>query len=231
MKIWKSSLCLVGFAVIMLSCFTASASSITDGTNDIWHWTQTGTTWSWVGNVGNKPNIDITEVSYSVNDNKITISLQVSGDIQTSDKITYWVFFNTTDTQYWLSYMNGTGGGFGMKDVFNITSVENVTISGGTLSVVLDVVGDTTKVDLWGYAWEYTTTFGDITNEWWGDWVPNEKFTQAPDDGSDDTDGDDDTDGTQDSDDSTGGKGTPGFEVIVFIAAVAVTLLLLRRRQ
>ena len=222
MKLRKSSMCLVGFAVILLSCFTASASSITDGTNDIWHWAQTGTTWSWVGNVGNKPNIDITEVSYSVNDNKITISLQVSGDIQTSDKVVYWVYYNSTDTQYWLSYTNGSGSGFGMKGM-NFTSEQNVTISDGKLSVVLDTLGDTSKVDLWGYAWEYTTTPGSQTGEWWGDWAPNEKFTYNT-----GTPGDNETPG---NDSSSPEKKTPGFEVVAVIAAVAIALILVRRRQ
>jgi len=222
MKLRKSSMCLVGFAVLVLSCFTASASSITDGTNDIWHWTQTGTTWSWVGNVGNKPNIDITEVSYSVNDNKITISLQVSGDIQTSDKVVYWVFYNSTDTQYWLSYTNDSGNGFGMKGI-NFTSEQNVTISDGKLSVVLDALGDTSKVDLWGYAWEYTTTLGSQTGEWWGDWAPNEKFTHDT-----GTPGDSETPG---NDSSPPEKKTPGFEVVAVIAAVAIALILIRRHQ
>ena len=221
MKLWKSSICLVGFAVLVLSCFTASAASINDGTNDIWHWAQSGTAWSWGGNVGNKPNIDITEVSYSVNENKITISLQVSGDIQTSDKVVYWVFYNSTDTQYWLSYTNGSGSGFGMKGM-NFTSEQNVTISGGKLSVVLDALGDTSKVDLWGWAVEYTTLGSQTTNEWWGDWAPNEKFTYDT-----GTPGDNIPPG---NDSSPPEKKTPGFEVVAVIAAVAIALIFVRRR-
>jgi PGF-CTERM protein len=227
MKLRKSSMCLVGFAVLVLSCFTASASSITDGTNDIWHWAQTGTTWSWVGNVGNKPNIDITEVSYSVNDNKITISLQVSGDIQTSDKVVYWVYYNSTDTHYLLSYSNGNGMGTGLKGtnftLENYTYEQNVTISGGKLSVVLNALGDTSKVELWGFAQEYTITSGDTMNEYWGDWAPNEKFTYDT-----GTPGDNETPG---NDSSPSEKKTPGFEVVAVIAAVAIALILVRRRQ
>jgi len=70
--------------ILLGSCFTVAATSISDGTGDIWHWAQTGTSWSWQGNVGNKPNIDITEVSYTVEENKITLKLEVAGDIQTS---------------------------------------------------------------------------------------------------------------------------------------------------
>jgi PGF-CTERM protein len=228
MKLWKSSICVASIAVIILSCSTASATTINDGTGDIWHWTQSGTTWAWVGNVGNKPNIDITEVSYVVSGDKITIALKVSGSIQNSENVVYVVYYNSTDSHYVLNYMNGNGGGAGYRGetmtLGNFSMTQNVTISGGTLSVVLDVVGDTSKVDLWGSAMEYTTS-GDTMAEWWGDWAPNEKFTQAPDDGSDDTDG------TQDGDNSTGEKGTPGFEVVLVIAAVSIALLFLRRRR
>jgi PKD repeat protein len=61
-----------------------------------------------------------------------------------------------------------------MKEM-NITSTEDFSISGNTISVVLDALGDTSEVELWGYAVEYTET-GDVTSEWWGDWVPNEEF-------------------------------------------------------
>jgi hypothetical protein len=228
MKLLKSSIVIIGLTVILGSCFTAAATSISDGTNDVWHWAQSlsGTGWSWQGNVGNKPNIDITEVSYTVNQDKITLSLKVSGVIQTSDKVVYWVYYNSTDTTYWLSYTNGSGGGFGMKGVMNITSVDNVTISGDTLSVILDVLGDTSKVELWGYAVEYTTTVGDQTNEWWGDWAPNEKFAYNT--GTDGTDG---TDGTPKDNESGSKTKTPGFELVLVLAAVAVALIILRKRR
>lgn len=230
MNIWKSSMCIVVLAVLVLSCMTASATSIDDGTGDIWHWQQSGTSWSWIGNVGNKPNIDIKEVSYEVNGNNITLKMEVAGSIQDAEKIAYYLWYNSTDSVYMLSYANGKGSGFGWKGM-NFTNEENITVSGDTLSVVLDVLGDTSKVELWGMAVEYTTTLGDQTNEWWGDWVPNEKFTYAPDSGGNDDAGGNDTDGGSNGDDSSGDKGTPGFEMIVVLAAVAVALLFLRRRR
>ena len=124
-----------------------------------------------------------------------------------------------------LSYMNGEGAGFGMKGM-NFTSEQNVTVSGDTLSVVLDVLGDTSKVELWGYAVEYTTTFGDQMNEWWGDWAPNDKFVgEVVDDGT----GDDGTDETDDGDEPQ--PSTPGFEVLAVLVASGVALLLLRKRR
>ena len=228
------NIAIVGLIVLLCSsCYTAAAESVSDGTGDVYHWSQTGTAWSWSANIANKPDIDITEISYTVHDNKITLKLEVSGQIQTSDNFAYWVYYNTTDSMYWLTYVNGTGFGMGMNllQFMNTTSSENVTISGNSISVDLDVVGDTTDVELWGWAAEYT---GDsqITSEWWGDWAPNSKFT-----GTDDTSGDtgdhtgDDTGGDENASGDTSQPSTPGFELIAVIAAVAVALILLKRRR
>jgi len=221
MKLRKSSMCLVGIAALMLSCFTASASSITDGTNDIWHWAQSGTAWSWGGNVGNKPNIDITEVSYSANENKLTLTLEVKGTIQSSEKIFYYAYYNSTDTKYTLIWSNASGYGWAIKEG-SFGQGQNLTVSEDKISVEFNVLGDTSKVDLWAYAVEYTTLGSQTTNEWWGDWAPNEKFTYDT-----GTPGDNVNPG---NDSSPPEKKTPGFEVVAVIAAVAIALILVRRR-
>jgi len=218
---------MISLLILLGSSFTAAATTISDGTGDVWHWYYTGTAGSWGGNVGNKPNIDISEISYTVNNNKITLSLKVVGTIQTSDKLVYWVYYNTTDATYWMSYTNGTGTGFGMKKTgMNITSSENLTISGNTLSVVLDALGDTSQVELWGWAAEYTT-FGDVAAEWWGDWAPNSKLPFTPGTGGNTGNN---TSGDNTSGNNTGTK-TPGFEVIPVIAAISIAAILLRRRR
>ena len=223
MKLWKSSMCLVGIAALVLSCFTVSAANITeDGTNDIWHYAQSGTTWSWGGNVGDKSYIDITEVSYSVNENKLILMLKVDGTIQSSEKVIYYAFYNSTDTQYSLVWSNGTGYGWAIKEG-SYDPGQNITVSVGKISVEFNVLGDTSDVELWGYAVEYTTLGSQTTNEWWGDWAPDEKFTYDT-----GTPGDDQTPG---NDSSSPEKKTPGFEVVPVIAAVAIALILLRRRR
>jgi len=221
MKLRKSSMCLVGFAILVLSCFTASASSITDGTNDIWHWAQSGTAWSWGGNVGNKPNIDITEVSYSVNENKLTLALEVQGPIQSSEKIFYYAYYNSTDTQYTLIWTNGTGYGMAIKEG-SFDQGQNLTVTEDKISIEFNVLGDTSNVEFWAHAVEYTTLGGPTINEYWGDWAPNEKFAY-------DT-GTPGVDETPDNDSSPPEKKTPGFEVVAVIAAVAIALILVRRR-
>jgi hypothetical protein len=231
-KLRNYGIVLISLLVLLGSCFTAAATSIDDGTSDVWHWTFTFTGGRWDGNIGNKPNIDIKEISYSVNDNKITLKMEVSGEIQTSDKIAYMVYYNTTDTTYQMSYSNGTGGGFGMnQENMDIRATENVSVSGDTFSVVLDVIGDTSKVDLWGYAAEYSS-YGDLSAEWWGDWAPNEKFLfDTGTDGTDGTNGTDGTDGGLDDKESGSDKKTPGFELVLVLAAVAVVFIVLRKRR
>ena len=226
------NIAIVGLIVLLCSsCYTAAAESVSDGTGDVYHWSQTGTAWSWSANIANKPDIDITKISYTVDAGKITLKMEVAGSIQTSDKIGYYVWFNTTDAVYMLSYMNDTGTGFGWGTSGMNFTQGNVTVSGNTLSAVLDALGDTTDVELWGWAAEYTV-FGDTTAEWWGDWAPNSKFT-----GTDDTSGDtgdhtgDDTGGDENASGDTSQPSTPGFELIAVIAAVAVALILLKRRR
>jgi hypothetical protein len=232
MKLRSYGIVIVSLLVLLGSCFTAAATSISDGTGDIWHWAQTGTSWSWQGNVGNKPNIDITEVSYTVNEDKITLSLKVSGTIQTSDKVGYYLWYNSTDSQYTLIYSNGTGVAYGINggDFMNSSYAQNVTVLGNTLSAVLNVVGDTSKVELWGYAVEYTTTAMDQYSEWWGDWAPNEKFTYDTGTGGSSSSGG--TNGTTpDNNGSSPQSNTPGFEIILVIAAIAIALVLIRKRR
>jgi hypothetical protein len=230
MKLRSYGIVIVSLLILLGSCFTAAAVSVSDGTGDVWHWTNTGTAWSWVGNVGNKPNVDIKEISYEVNDAKITLKLEVAGSIQTSDKVGYYLWYNSTDTVYTMTYMNGQGGAYGVKggNFMNSSYTQNVTISGDTLSAVLDVVGDTSQVELWGMAVEYTTTANDQTAEWWGDWAPNSKLPFTPGTGGN-TDGNN-TDGNTNDGNNTGTK-TPGFEVIPVIAAVGIATILLRRRR
>lgn len=230
MKRLKYGMVCAALCLLIGASFTVAAETITDPSGDVWHWSHVGTAWSWVGNVGGKPNIDITEISYTVNNNKLTLSLKVSGTIQTSEKVVYMVYFNSTDTSYWLEYSNGTGGGWGIKKTgMNFTSAENVTISGNTLSIVLDALGDTSKVDLWGYAFEYTLVGDQTTNEWWGDWAPNTKIPFST--TQDGNTGNDTGDNTGNNTGGNAGKGTPGFEVLPVIAAVAIAAILLRRRR
>ena len=71
---------MISLLILLGSCFTAAATSISDGTGDVWHWSYTGTTWSWAGNVANKPNIDITQISYDCKRGEFDIEFNCGRD-------------------------------------------------------------------------------------------------------------------------------------------------------
>lgn len=226
MKRWKYGIVCSALFLLIGASFTASAVNITDPTGDVWHWSNTGigTAYSWTRNLGNKPNIDITQVSATVNGSNLTLSLTVAGTIQYSAKVWYWAFYNTTDATYIIGWYNGTGLGIISKQGGGYEYIPNVTISGNTLSAFVKMFGNTTRVEQWGMAAEYTSIGANqSTNEWWGDWAPNSKmpFSTTPggNTGGNNTGG------------NTTGKKTPGFEVLPFIAGIAVAAILFRRRR
>jgi hypothetical protein len=225
MKLKKVSIALVVTTLFVLSAFTAEALTLTDGTGDVWHWAYNGTTWSWGGNVADKPDLDITQVSATVTENHLTLSLTVVGTIRASQKIYYWAYYNTTDSTYSMYWANGTGYAFATNHSYGYES-GNISISGNTLIAVFDVMGQTSTGDLWGWAAEYSNFANQATNEWWGDWAPNSKLPFTPGTGG--------NTGNNTGGNNTGnntGKKTPGFEVLPVIAAVAIAVILLRRRR
>ena len=229
MKRLKYAIVCSALFLLIGASFTVAAETITDLTGDVWHWTYTGTAGSWAGNVGGKPNIDITQLSATVNGNDLTLSLTVAGTIQYSAKEWYWAYYNTTDTTYSMWWYNGTGVGIASKQGGGVPEfVQNLTVSGNTISAVFKVLGDTSKVELWGWAAEYTTIGAtQTTNEWWGDWAPNSKipFSTTPTGNNTGENNGNNTDG------NNSGTKTPGFEVLPLIAAVAIAAVLLRRRR
>jgi len=233
---------LLGVFAIFLLCGIATASSISDPTGDVAHWKIQGLSGSWEYNIANKPNIDITGISYIINGNKLIITLTVAGAIESSELVKYWAYLNTSDAHYWMFWNNGEGGGFslgesGFSGFFNQTP--DVQASGNTLSGTFEIVGSNySNIELWGGSAEYLSP-GDTFHEWWGDWVPNE---YAPWWGED-TSGSQTGNGEESESNNTGGENnqnsnpsdnlpserTPGFEMLTVI--LAVTLLIIAKKR
>lgn len=242
MNIQKNSiLFFISILVLILSSTILSAAdSKSDPTGDVAHWSFTAGHWGWSYNVGNKPDIDITELSYTVNGDQLTLTLKVAGTIQNSEVTGYWAYLNTSDATYWMSWSNNTGGGLALslnEESMNYDWEPEITVSGNTLSCTFDVVGtDYTNTELWGWAAEYIT-LGDTTQEWWGDWAPNEHAPFYGEDTSGDGDDSSTDDGGANGAGNDSGKttpsdgGTPGFESITVIAAIALSLLVLKKRK
>ena len=243
---------MLGVLVLVFSSITVSAETQTDPSGDVYHWKMTDSIWSWEPSVESKPNIDIIELTYTPNGNQLTLTMKVAGNIQNSDKIAYIAWVNTTDAYYWLYWMNGQSTSMAINTQEGSTQFDmdpDVTVVEGTITCVFDVVGtDIASSEFWGYAAEYTN-FGVMTQDWWGDWIPG---TYAPfwdqegdgdgdegegdgdegegDGDEGDTDGEGETDG-EGSGNGENGSGTPGFELIGVITALAIAIIILRRRK
>ena len=238
MKIWRSSLLIIGLSVLVLSGFSVSAETITDGTNDIYHWHYSETSWNWEYNTGGKPNIDITQVTYTISGNQLILTLVVDGAIEDSELISYFAYYNSDseESSYWMSYTNGeglsmyssaNGGGMGITP----------TVSGNTLSCTFDdFVGDSADFEAYGFAYQYSDTGNEATSEHWSDYAPDSYF-EGDDSGSTPSgSGSDDYDDSGSGNGETGGgnnnrPSTPGFETLAVIAAIGVAFIILRRRK
>jgi len=101
MKLWKICILFISVVVMLLSSTSASADKTeSDPNGDVAHWQYSTGQWGWNYNVVNKPNIDITELSYSVSGDQLTLTLKVDGTIQSSELNWYWVYLNTSDATY-----------------------------------------------------------------------------------------------------------------------------------
>jgi PKD repeat protein len=164
--------------------------TVTDPTGDVMHWYFNGSEWNWEYNVADKSNIDVIELFWSINGDKLILTMKVAGIIEISESVAYYECLNTSDSVYYICGVEGEGTGMAFNEDEEIYDFDpEVIVSGNTLSCIFDIVGeDYSNTELWGYAAEYVEA-GDITQEWWGDWAPDE---YAPDGGDGDGDGDGD---------------------------------------
>ena len=239
MKIKNGIIIFAVIGALILSCSLAAAETLTDPSGDVYHWMNTGTSWSWDYNVGNKPDIDITQVSAEITGTALTLTIKVDGSVQNSENIAYWAFYNSTDTSYWMYWTNGEGMGFASQTTQGGGNfgTGNVSASGDTITGTYDIIGDNTLDNFYAYAHEFTE-LNDVNNEWWGDWVPNDQSPYVDNTGGDDTGGDDtggDTGGETD-DDTTDGTTppppqTPGFEIILLLSAFVFVIFYFKRKR
>ena len=222
MKLRKSSILFVSVAVMLLSSMAVSADKTeSDLTGDVWHY-------EWADGIFvgwepvSRPDIDITELSYTVSGDRVTLTLKVLGTITNSELISFWFSLNTIDSSYTVMWINGellSGIGTDTGEGSHIDMDPEISVNGGTLSATFDVVGTFTGDELTGHAQEFTKA-GDVTAGHWQDLVPDDD----PSDGQgDDGNGDDGGDKPP--------TGTPGFELMAVIGAIAVALIILRKRK
>ncbi|MEM0493412.1 MAG: hypothetical protein QXS02_05625 [Candidatus Thermoplasmatota archaeon] len=258
-------------AILFVSVIS-DAVGIDDEQNDVYHWRQTGTAWSWQVSVVSKPNIDIIKLSYSYVGSTLTLSMQVAGEIENSSNIVYWMYVNTTDMSYFFWYNNGEGYALGVSNGSSIPVAYTGAISpgGDTLNAVFNGVGsEPVNAIIWGWTGEYTNKNDPSSSDWWSDWAPNVEapwYTggnggeepgegeegetpgegeagneggepgageegeppegEAGNGGEEPREGGNETNGV-----TTKKKGTPGFELLLILAGVIISLILIQRRK
>lgn len=230
MKIWKQNILVITIVVLlMLLAVVQVASAESEGTGDLFNWHFSEDQWGF-GKYGDldHPNIDITDVSYTKEGLELTLSVTVAGTIQDSLNYYYVVYSGNPDGVYYSIALVAALAAWNANGISGVASgllTDYISDDGKTFSGTITMLEDTT-ITPYANAIEYQT-FGDaVTSEWWQDWFPNSYFTIG-----DPGDGDGDRDGDVDTGDGSGNGGTPGFKLITLVAAVAVALILLKRRK
>jgi len=178
MKTMKKSIILVvSIATLLISTIPilAATATVTDGTGDVHHWVVNNGVGSWETATVTKPNIDIIEVSLITNTTNVTLTLKVSGVIEDSQNIKYMINYSSSDTTYKVWYWNGSGGGIGTKLIGLVVTSGKVTKSGNTVSAVFTLIGDSSNVELFGSAFQYTE-YNNLMKEYWVDYAPDSYF-------------------------------------------------------
>jgi len=229
MKLWKSSILLIGISALLLSSIAVSAE--TDASGDVLHWK--GTDWhNWAWDVADRPNIDIIDISYLIED-RLTISMSVAGSFNTGLS-SYHLDFNSPDAYYRVIYTPASGVGpiviaqptdLTPEELATLEQPESETsIQGGTLTATIDwITEDHTMTDFHGRAQEWDTEDEKALEAWW-DYAPDDR---SPYGSYDDYYGNGGNDGSG----TPPPSGTPGFETIALLAALGVAFIILRRRK
>ena len=257
MKYKKIFFVLGVFLTLIGACITASAE--TDATNDLFHRKQDEsdiTGWAFEEYTGEKPNIDITDISYTTTDTQLMITMTVVGTIEDKEGLAYYTYIvrDTVGAGNFAFYTNGYYYVWG--DTFESAESEFVSHAGtNTITFTMNYSDPAGIVGVWGYTYEVTDPTAGTEGEYWGDWAPDSYFpaydlfyggedtgeedtgeedTGEEDTGEEDT-GEEETNGEEttgeDDNGEEGGGGTPGFELLVLIAAIAVALIILRKRR
>ena len=187
--------------------------------------------------------MDIDKVTYSVSGTTLTVTLELYGSVQDSTTHVNSVIYNSSGGIYIFSYINGVGTAIGIDEGGFITGQFNK--SGNILTVTIKIAEDDESALVWGVAAEYLVGYTTLveqstyieTIEYYSDYVPGSLapwFSQDTGDGDtedgDTGDGDGDTGGGDASEGKKYGS-TPGFELLTLIAAIAIALIILKRRK
>jgi len=224
----------IGTITLLFMCTLVSASS--DGTNDVWHQSWTGTGYQWEAYTGSKSNIDITDVSYSIDGTTATVSMTTVGNMQDSENVVYTMHLQSSDSAYYMIiYTNGNGAVMGMGNYQGFSKQLTNPLSGNTFTTNFEISDPSANYKVIAFNVEHTDIDAEHGEAWW-DYAPNSEAPYYGLGGGGDSNGDDNTgDGNDNSGNGGDGSsqpsnGTPGFELTIGFAAIALVFLLYRKR-
>ena len=215
MKIWKYNMLFASMVVLLTVSITVSAETEVDATGDVIHWRTTEDGFNWEYDAA-KPNIDITEMLCDAAAGTITLSMTIAGTFEDSAFITYSLNYYSSDSGYYMSYVNGKAQSMYTTPTGGGDENTPVITSGNTLTCTFDGSIDDPSTYTFSAATFQRTALNDPTAEYWTDVY------------SDDA-GDDD--GSSDDSSNDEGIGTPGFEVLTLIAAIGIAIIVPRKRK
>jgi hypothetical protein len=228
MKLWKSSILIIGIGVLVISSMSAVAKTESDPQNDVWHYVFP----YYQSQAVSQPNSDIKELKAEISGDQITLSMTLwpGGTFSRGQygHASYMMFYNTSDAYYTLAYGDLTGeeaGGYAMgyslDGSYPLPSSAEVTVNGDTISATMDKVGnDTTTTELYGLTWVWEGYGAEQYNlAHWHDYAGDYEKDLGFDPGGNGGNG------------APHPSGTPGFEVLTLIAALGVAFIILRRRK
>ena len=252
---------ILGWCILLLLLASNCNANIVDNPDDVLY-IDDATNWlDWQWNIGSKPNVDITGLSYTEG-NRLTVSMTIKGSFNTQNSV-YNAWFNTSDAYYHIMYTPQAVAEpqaiafpldystYTMEDLMNYVPPEvEASISGSTLTGIFDwCTEDHNIVDFHGHAFEYLDDINPFY-DFWVDFAPDsyssygtyEEYHGDDDDNDDTTTGDDDDDnnddvtGDDDDDDATQNQRppideSPGFGIITLVVAISIALILFRRKK
>ncbi len=233
-KAKKVIIAFVAFATLVFTSMNVSAVNNDDPTGDVYHHNWSENAWSWVSSSVNKPEIDITELTYEVSGNTLTVTMKTVDDIQDSPKYVYSIVYNATDGIYTFSYVNGEGFAIAMGETG--FQMGQLTVNGNTMTGTIELINDSTFIGIIGIAAEYLEDYDQITDpeviEYYADYAPTDLAPWYTPDNEDNQGDDTSNGGTQDTTGSTDdNKGSPGFELIALFTGFAILIFIFRKRK
>lgn len=232
----------VMLGLLLLSSLAILVSAETDETNDVWHqvWTESG--YQWDAYSGSKPNIDITDVSYSIDGSTATVTMTTKGDMSpNTENVVYTIHLQSTEsTYYWIFYSNGQGTIMGMGNFQGFTSQFENPISGNTFSISFEIDDPNIDYTIVGFNAEHSDIDAEHGEAWW-DYAPNSEAPYYGLSGDENGNGDSgDTGDSGDNGDTDDGNqntntpppsGTPGFEIVFLLIAIGIVYIFSRRKK